>query len=313
MAQLHRQGVSRAYREMSAHRVALRALVRRREVLDTPLRLHLGELEGLCGRHWPELLFDMDVWRARTPLELLAEYGTPAALVAHEADARELMRRASGHTMKHDDVERVLASAVRSVGLPASEEEREVIRLVAREALRHRALVKAIDKELEKVGEEHEATRGIAAVVGRVTAVTMVAHLGPLSDYASAAALEKACGLNLKIKSSGNSVGRPSITKRGAPAARMYLYLAAMRLVKNDPLIGAWYRARGGYRADRKLIALVAVMRKLIRALWQVARGADFDSTKLVDARALTPECESREITADDTLAAQSSHEASPG
>jgi hypothetical protein len=26
----------------------------------------------------------------------------------------------------------------------------------------------------------------------------LVAHLGPLTDYASAAALEKACGLNLK-------------------------------------------------------------------------------------------------------------------
>jgi len=30
--------------------------------------------------------------------------------------------------------------------------------------------------------------------------------------------------VNLKIKSSGKSVGRPSITKRGAPAARMYLF-----------------------------------------------------------------------------------------
>jgi hypothetical protein len=29
-----------------------------------------------------------------------------------------------------------------------------------------------------------------------------------------------------------------------------------VRLVKNDPLIAAWYRARGGYRGDRKLTAL---------------------------------------------------------
>jgi hypothetical protein len=68
---------------------------------------------------------------------------------------------------------------------------------------------------------------------------------------------------------------------------RAYLHLAAVRLVKDDALVAAWYRARGGYRADRKLVALVAVTRKLIRALWHVARGATFDSNKLIDARAL--------------------------
>jgi transposase len=150
-------------------------------------------------------------------------------------------------------------------------------------------------------------------VVGRVTAVMLVAHLGPLSDYASAAALEKACGLNLKIKSSGNTSGRPSIAKRGAPIARAYLYLAAMRLVKNDPLVGAWYRLRGGYLADRKLIALVAVMRKLIRALWHVARGAPLDSTKLIDAREIGFASEHKSsVSAALEIAAQPpSHEAS--
>ena len=65
---------------------------------------------------------------------------------------------------------------------------------------------------------------------------------------------------------------------------------AAIRLVKDDALIARWYRARGGYRANRKLVALVAVTRKLIRALWHVARGAAFDSSKLIDARALPAE-----------------------
>jgi transposase len=267
--------------------VRLRALVRQREVFDTPLRLHLGQLEGLCGRHWPELLAEMDVWRRRTPLELLAAYGSAAELAAHETEARELMRRTGRNAVRPQQIQKVVDSAKRSVGLPASQEEREVVRMIAREALRLRSLMQSVDEEIRKVGETHEDTRRIAAVVGRVTAVVLVAYLGPLSEYASAAALEKACGLNLKIKSSGNVSGRPSITKRGAPEARGYLYLAAMRLVKDDELIAAWYRARGGYRADRKLIALVAVMRKLARSLWHVARGATFDSTKLVDARAL--------------------------
>jgi transposase len=249
--------------------------------------VHLSELEGLLGRHWPELLVDMDVWRPKTPLELLVAHPCPADVIAHRSEAREVMRRASRNTIKEEEVQRVLDSASRSVGTAASEEECEVIRAVAYEALHVRASIASIDKVIEKTAEEDEATRGIAEVVGRVTAVVLVAYLGPLSEYASPATLEKACGLNLKIKSSGNLIGRPSITKRGSSEARTWLYLAAVRLVKNEPLIAAWYRARSGYGGGRKLTALVAVMRKLARALWHVARGATFDVTKLVDARAL--------------------------
>jgi transposase len=287
MAQLHRQGVSRAYVATSAERLQLRALVRRREVFEKPLQMHLGELEGLLARHWPELLLDMDVWRRKTPLALLAEYPCPADVSAHRSEVRELMRRASRNTIKQDEVQQIIESAVGSVGMAASEDEREVIRCVAREALHVRASIASIDKVIEKTASEHEATRRIASVVGRVTAVVLVAYLGPLSEYGSAAALEKACGLNLKIKSSGNSAGRPSITKRGSAVVRRYLYLAALRLVKDDEVIAAWYRSRGGYRANHKLVALVAVMRKLIRALWHVARGETFDAKKLVDTRAL--------------------------
>jgi hypothetical protein len=61
------------------------------------------------------------------------------------------------------------------------------------------------------------------------------------------------------------------------------LYLAALRLIQRDPLIARWYRSRAGYRGGYKLVAIVAVMRKLVRALWHVARGQPFDSSKLVD------------------------------
>ena len=38
-------------------------------------------------------------------------------------------------------------------------------------------------------------------------------------------------------RSSGNFVGRPTLTKRGNSAVRRYLYLAALRLIQKDPLI----------------------------------------------------------------------------
>ena len=49
----------------------------------------------------------------------------------------------------------------------------------------------------------------------------------------------------------------------------------------------AWYRARESHQAKQSLKAVVALMRKLARALWHVGRGATFDPRKLFDTRRL--------------------------
>jgi hypothetical protein len=72
--------------------------------------MHLSELEGLLGRHWPEMLIDMDVWRRKTQLELLVAYPCPAEVTRHREEAREVMRRASRNTIKEDEIKRVLDS-----------------------------------------------------------------------------------------------------------------------------------------------------------------------------------------------------------
>ena len=69
---------------------------------------------------------------------------------------------------------------------------------------------------------------------------------------------------------------------------RQYLYLLALRVIGKDAIVRAWYERRRGFAADTKVVAVVAVMRKLVRALWHVARGNAFDATKLFDVRRLS-------------------------
>jgi hypothetical protein len=100
--------------------------------------------------------------------------------------------------------------------------------------------------------------------------------------------MEKAVGINLKVKSSGEGEGKLHITKRGPAQVRQLLYLAVLRLLQTDQIVAAWCRARKSYGGESgKRKAIVAVMRKLVRALWHVARGAAFDATKLFDVRRL--------------------------
>jgi hypothetical protein len=127
-------------------------------------------------------------------------------------------------------------------------------------------------------------------VVGPACAAALGSHLGSLHTYPSASAVEKAVGLNLKERTSGERTTRNTalhITKRGPGQVRQLLYLATLRLIAKDPIVAAWYRARGAHKANEKRKAVVAVMRKLVRALFHVARGATFDATRLFDTRRL--------------------------
>ena len=111
--------------------------------------------------------------------------------------------------------------------------------------------------------------------------------MGEPKKFASPSAYVKALGLNLKEKSSGKSKGGLHITKRGPGIARLFLYLAALRLVQSDHIVRAWYAKKVSRDGGRKQKALIALMRKLASALWHVADGSAFDSAKLFDVQRL--------------------------
>ena len=88
--------------------------------------------------------------------------------------------------------------------------------------------------------------------------------------------------MNLKEKSSGQHKGQIKITKRGSGPARRDLYLATRRLINHNEIISTWYEKKVQARGGRhKLKIVVALMRKLSRALWYVARGQAFDARRL--------------------------------
>jgi transposase len=127
----------------------------------------------------------------------------------------------------------------------------------------------------------------MATVVGKTTSVVLGATVGTPVDYPNPHSYLKALGLNLKERSSGKHKGQLKITKRGPGEARKYLYFAALRWLYRDRVIGAWYQNKIKRDGNRKGKAIVAIMRKLVLALWYVAQGEVFDSRKLFNTQAL--------------------------
>jgi transposase len=88
--------------------------------------------------------------------------------------------------------------------------------------------------------------------------------------------------MNLKERSSGQHKGQIKITKRGSGPARRDLYLATLRLINHDEIVSTWYEKKVQAQGGRdKLKIVVALMRKLSRALWYVGRGQAFDARRL--------------------------------
>lgn len=124
-----------------------------------------------------------------------------------------------------------------------------------------------------------EGLKELRHSIGLVTtAILLSCRLDP-RHYANAHSFHKALGLNLKEKSSGRYQGQLKIAKRGCSLVRRYLYFAALRLIKDDPVAKAWYQAKVDPRFRNKTV--VAVMRKLAKALWYLGRGDRFDARKL--------------------------------
>lgn len=293
IAWLHAQGRSRRWIPLDVDRRDMRALVRQRELYDAPLRRLISQMEPLLARHFPELEKFFDLSRRKTPYLLLEHFGSPAALA--DTDAEELgvlLRRYRRRTKNEDEVLELLRAARNTIGVSMQPQEVELVRCIATEVLRLMTLRKQVDDRIAEQCQQLEVLQALRSCLGPVTAVVLLAFLGDPRTYSSAAAFEKAAGLNLVESSSGTNPHTPDrasrrISKRGPGMVRKYLFLAAMRLVQTDPVARAWYQQRRAFQGGQKVKALIALERKLCRALFHVAQGQPFDAALLFDTRRL--------------------------
>ena len=246
-----------------------------------------GRIEAILARHWPEFGRWMDAREQKSALKLLAKYPNPARVYADRRAVRAFLYDASRGQLSAELTEGVTADAGCTLGVPMLAEEELLLSTLAQQALELRARAECLEVEMAKLAGRDEAFGRLKPVMGTYTAAVIVTLCDP-RQYTKARQLEKACGLNLKEKSSGEYVGRVSVTKRGPALARKVLYLFALRMIRESSVIRAWYMRRRGYLEATKQRAVVAVMRKLARAMFHVAKGDKFDEHKLFDVRRLS-------------------------
>ena len=289
LAAIYKLGGSREWKAPADSARQLRALASEHAWFDDLCRRLRGMMEAMLARYWPELGGLLDQ-RAKVFWQLLEETGGPNGVRDESDRVATLMRQAGGNFLRPEKIFAVISSA-ESLGVPMLPEESTWLKCVAgeyRRAMKERERVSA--QMVMRVKEV--ATAGLIELLGTAAVAHLIAlNLNPL-DFAHPKAFMKALGLGLKEKSSGTVQGRLRITKRGSPRARWLVVMAALRLIARDPIVNAWHfkkRERDGRKdeVNNGLISATAVARKLVQAAWHVARGNDFDASKLFDVSRL--------------------------
>jgi transposase len=280
---LHRDGLSTPWRESDDAERELDALRREYDLHQSQYQRNKNRLEAYLSRHWPEVLplLPLD---SVTLESLLIEYGSPEQIAKNTEEAAKNMHLWSKNQLKNEKIAVVIQSAVNTLGQPCIDAERRYLQALTAEMRHSRQQQKEVKDILEATVKADTGLSKLASVIGLITtAVLLSCRLDP-RNFRNARSFQKALGLNLKEKSSGRDVGRLKITKRGCSLVRRYLYFAALRLINNDPVVKAWYQKKVDARAKNKTV--IALMRKLAKALWHVARGERFDATKLLSVTA---------------------------
>jgi transposase len=279
IAKLHKDGATKPWCEPTEEQRHMNALRLEYELHQDQLRRNQNRLEAYLSRHWPEVLTLMPL-DSVTLEQLIKNYGSAQEVAAQSEQAASDMRGWGKSGLSADKIALVIASAINTLGEPCIEAERQFLMALASELQHSRQQKQTTKQALEAIVENDEALREMGRTVGKVTTAVLISlHLDPRC-FVTPKSYQKAIGVNLTEKSSGQINGRLRLSKRGSATARKFLYLAPLRLLVNDPLVGKWYEAKKDERA--KLKTVIALMRKLPLALWHIARGERFDAGKLL-------------------------------
>jgi transposase len=255
----------------------------------------LGRLEALLARYWPEATSWLPLTLATLP-RILVEYGGPQGVAGDKLAARRIARW-SGSNLSPDKIEGLIQSARETVGVRMTSLAVAQLQKYAAQVERLRGEQRRASTALKRLASENKVLSAQAKVVGVNTACVAWVCVGDARDYDSGAAYRKAMGLNLKERSSGRYQGQLKLSKRGPALVRRWLYFAALRECQK-PGVKEWYVDKKQRENGKSGKALIAILRKLALALYQVgAHGATYEARKLFPGAPLTTRSPTAAVT----------------
>jgi transposase len=253
---------------------ALRELVRHRDRLRQDFDDRVRQLHRLIDLGFPEFTRHVKGLDTMLATALIAE--CPTAEVFARTDPRRLARlRYDGrHKIGLDRAERLVAAAKRSVGQHRGPVYEMQARHVCQDLDLWRRRLKEIEADIEGLLDAHEIGRLLTSIdgIGPHSAARIIAAVGDPARFRSAGAFAAYVGVVPGLRQSGKRTPARAPTTFGNAKLRRALWMTVLAAVRINPWLKAFHdRLRDTGKPPK--LALIAAMRKLLHAVYSVAKS----------------------------------------
>jgi transposase len=252
----------------------IRELVRHRERLVQDFGDRTRQLHRLVDLGFPELKRFIHTLDSQLATAVLHEWPTAHAFLGLPWKKLAKFRYDGIHIVGDELAKSIIETAKVSVGHFHGFAYRLQVQHACEDMDLLRRRIKQLDHDIETKLGEHEVGSLLTTIdgIGPTTAARIVAELGDPADYRDGAAIAAYVGVIPGLKQSGKrSPDRAGLTPIGNARLRKALWMPTLTAVQKNPWLKAHYER---LRARGKLpkVALVACMRKLLTAVYSVAK-----------------------------------------
>ena len=251
----------------------LREVVRLRDRLLQDLGDRVRQLHRVLDLSFPEFTRYVRGLDSELATMILARTPRQRHWAMSRSKAGQLTLRRRHHVGK--ELARDLIGAAKlSVGRHQSEPYRLQVHYACEDIVMLRRRVRELEGDIERRLEQHQVGKLLTSIagIGPQTAACIIAELGDPARFGSIKALASYVGVALRLRQSGKRrLSGRRMLPLGNACLRRALWMPTLSAIRVNPWLRAYYlrlRAAG----KRPKVALIAVMHKLLAAIFSVAR-----------------------------------------
>jgi transposase len=253
----------------------LRELVGLRDRLQQDFGDRVRQLHRLVDLGFPEFTRYVKDLATERATSILSEYPTAEAFRGVSLKRLARLRYDGQHRVGEELARELLAAAQSSVGHHHGHPYRIQVRFICQDLGILRQRLGEVDRDIEKKIDAHQLGRLLTTIdgIGTQTAAKILARIGDPAELRSSAALASFVGVVPALRQSGKKQNqRAPLTPHGDANLRAALWMPTLAAVRRNAWLRSHYQR---LRARGKLpkVALVACMRKLLTAVYSVAKN----------------------------------------
>ena len=267
---------------------ALRELVRHRDRLRQDFDDRVRQLHRLVDLGFPEFTRYVRSLDSMLATCLLAEYPTAHAFARATPRRLAKLRYDGRHLIGEELAQQLVDAAKRSIGQHHGPAYKLQARHICQDLDLWRRRLAEIEHDIEDLLDTHEVGKLLTTIegIGPQSAARIIAAVGDPARFRNAAAFAAYVGVVPGLKQSGKrTAARAAITPLGNARLRRALWMPVLGAVRRNPWLRTFYeRLRAAGKPPK--LALVAAMRKLLHAVYSVAKHREPFTLRTEQARA---------------------------